>query len=212
MNFKETEIPGVIVVEPGVAEDHRGSFERTWCREEFAAHGIVRLPDQCSVSFSHRTGTLRGLHYQIDPHAEAKLIRCNAGRIFDVVVDIRPESPTYGRWRAMEMSPRERRMIYVPEGCAHGFQTLEDDTEVFYQIAGPYCAKAQRGVRWDDPELAIRWPIPDPILSEKDRALPGLAQCERPRGHYRAPGPEGGAPFDPRNARPRPGHGPANAG
>lgn len=174
MIFRKTRVPGAFVVEPEPAADDRGFFARTWCRETFAARGLAADLDQCSVSHNRRRHTLRGLHLQAAPHEEAKLVRCTQGRLFDVVVDLRPGSDAYGRWDAVELDAGAHRALYVPAGCAHGFQTLEDDTVVFYQIAGAYVPDAARGVRWDDPELAIDWPSRAPVLSARDRALPTL--------------------------------------
>ncbi len=175
MNFRQTRVPGAFVVEPEPAVDDRGFFARTWCRETFAAHGLAADLDQCSVSYNQRRHTLRGLHVQAAPHAEAKLVRCTQGRIFDVVVDLRPDSPACGRWDAAELDAQAHCALYVPPGCAHGFLTLEDDTVVFYQIAGVHMPEAARGVRWDDPDLAIAWPAAPAAISERDRALPAFA-------------------------------------
>ena len=160
------------MVAPERAEDHRGFFARTWCAEEFAAHGLVDHWAQCSVSFNIRRGTLRGLHYQRAPQAEVKLVRCTAGALYDVVVDLRPSSSTYLKHVAVELSASNRLMVYVPEGCAHGFQTLQDGSEVFYQISVPYSKEHAAGVRWDDPAFGISWPYPDPIMSDRDRDYP----------------------------------------
>ncbi len=171
MIFRETEIAGVFVIEPERQEDSRGFFARIWCREEFARHGIGKPLDQCSVSFNRERGTLRGLHYQADSHPESKLVRCTQGRVFDVAADIRPGSPTWGRWIGVELSAANHKTVYVPEGCAHGFQTLEADCEVFYQMSGPFRPEAARGVRWDDPTLGVAWPLGEPVMSERDRTL-----------------------------------------
>jgi len=172
MNFRRLSIRGAFIVEPEPIEDRRGCFARTWCRDEFAEFGLTRPFDQCAASHNEKCGTLRGMHYQAAPFEEAKLVRCTAGASFDVVADIRPGSPTEGTWIGVEITSRNRRMVYIPEGCAHGFQTLADDTEIFYQIAGRYRAEESRGIRWSDPGLAIDWPIADPILSQRDRELP----------------------------------------
>lgn len=174
MIFHRTDIEGVWIIEPERAEDGRGWFARTFCAEEFAARGLVTAFAQCSVSFNARRGTLRGLHWQAPPVAEAKLIRCTRGRVFDVAVDLRPHSATFGRWTAAEIGAVDGRMIYIPEGCAHGFQTIEDASEIFYQISVPYRPTLARGIRWDDPEIGIPWPIAAPVLSARDRALPCL--------------------------------------
>ncbi|HEY4135698.1 MAG TPA: dTDP-4-dehydrorhamnose 3,5-epimerase [Alphaproteobacteria bacterium] len=175
MIFTETRLAGAFVIEPEPATDERGLFARTFCAREFAAHGIETAVAQCSASFNKHKGTLRGLHYQAPPHNEAKLVRVTAGAIYDVAVDLREGSPTYGQWAAAELTAENRRMFFIPKGCAHGFQTLRDDSEVFYQIAEFYEPASARGLRWDDPELAIAWPDrATPILSERDRGFPGL--------------------------------------
>ena len=174
MKFRETAIPGVVVVAPERHEDERGSFARSWCAEEFAAHGLAAALAQCSISHNRRRGTLRGLHYQAEPHGEDKLVRCTRGAAFDVAVDLRPGSPTRYRWTAVEITPGNGLALYLPRGVAHGFQTLADDTDILYQMAQPYRPEAARGLRWDDPTLAIAWPLPDPILSARDAALPTL--------------------------------------
>jgi dTDP-4-dehydrorhamnose 3,5-epimerase len=174
MRFHETELPGVLVVEPEVHRDERGSFARAWCREEFCSRGLVPDFVQANTAVNRVKGTVRGLHYQVDPHTEAKLIRCTRGAIYDVAVDVRTDSPTYGRWAGVELSSESGRMFYVPPGCAHGYQTLADDTEVFYLVSAFYCPGAERGVRHDDPAVGISWPLPVSLLSEKDRAWPAL--------------------------------------
>ena len=176
MIFRETSLPGVFVIEPQPAHDERGFFARTWCREEFAAHGLTPALAQCSVSWNRARGTVRGLHWQAAPHAEAKLVRCTRGAIHDVALDVRAGSPTRGRWVAATLTADDRRMLYVPEGVAHGFQTLADDTQVFYQMSGPHHPGSERGVRWDDPDLGIEWPVAETIVSPRDARLPSLAQ------------------------------------
>jgi dTDP-4-dehydrorhamnose 3,5-epimerase len=175
MRFVETEIEGVVVVELEEHVDERGSFARTWCRDEMSAAGLAGELAQCSLSRNTRAGTLRGLHYQHPPHEEAKLVRCTRGAIFDVAVDLRPGSPTRGRWVGVELDPDNGKALYVPEGCAHGFQTLVDDSEVAYMISTPYAPEASAGVRWDDPHLAVAWPDVEGerTISERDRSLPG---------------------------------------
>ncbi len=172
MNFSATPIAGVFVIEPERAADQRGFFARLWCAEAFAAHGIEASFTQASASVNRLKGTLRGLHYQAPPHGECKLIRCVRGAAFDVAVDLRPGSATRGHWISVELTAGNTRMILIPEGIAHGFQTLADDTELAYQISAAYHPEAARGVRWDDPDLAIAWPLADPILSLRDRNLP----------------------------------------
>ena len=172
MIFLPTALAGVYVIEVERREDPRGFFARSWCREEFQAQGLVADIAQCSVSFNRRRGTLRGMHYQGAPYEETKVVRCTMGRVFDVALDLRRGSATYCRWFGMDLSAENRRALYIPRGVAHGFQTLDDDAEVFYQISEPYRPEAVRGVRWDDPAFGISWPLPDPVLSEKDRAYP----------------------------------------
>jgi dTDP-4-dehydrorhamnose 3,5-epimerase len=178
MRFHETELPGVWVVEPEVHRDERGSFARTWCREEFRSKGLVPDYVQANSAVNLVEGTVRGLHYQVDPHAEAKLVRCIRGAIYDVAVDLRPDSPTWGRWAGVELSAENGRMVYVPPGCAHGYQTLSDDTEAFYLVSAFYAPDAERGIRHDDPAVGVRWPLPVSAVSQKDRAWPML----RPHG------------------------------
>jgi dTDP-4-dehydrorhamnose 3,5-epimerase len=173
--FRPTELPGVWVIEPERSADERGFFARTWCAREFEARGLTAELTQCSVSWNRTRGTVRGLHFQAAPHEEAKLVRCTRGAIHDVALDLRAASPTRRRWVAVELTADNRRMLFVPEGVAHGFQTLADDTEVFYQISREYRPDAQRGVRWHDPALGITWPVRDAIVSARDAALPLLA-------------------------------------
>lgn len=171
MKFNEIPLQGAYLIEPEPVADQRGFFARTWCADEFRRHGLNAHLAQCSVSFNVRRGTLRGMHYQNEPYSEAKLVRCCAGAIYDVLLDLRSASLTYLRWYATELSATNHRMLYVPEGFAHGFQTLLDDCEVFYQISRPYSPEHARGVRWDDPLCAIEWPDRNPILSPKDSAF-----------------------------------------
>ena len=173
MIFTPTELEGAFVVDLEPIEDERGFFARAWDRVEFAERGLSTELAQCNLSFNHRRGTLRGMHFQVEPHAEAKLVRCTRGAIYDVVVDLRPDSPTRTRWLGVELSGDNRRMLYVPEGFAHGYQTLVDETETYYHVSAFYAPAAERGVRWDDPAFGIEWPDPDPpVMSEKDRAWP----------------------------------------
>ena len=175
MRFSRTNLPGAFIVDIERHADERGFFARTWSAEEFGSHGLSKTLSQCSMSHNVRKGTLRGMHYQAAPHEEAKLVRCTRGAIHDVALDLRPGSPTRHRWTAVELSADNRRMLFVPEGVAHGFQTLVDDTEVFYQISRFHQPDAQRGVRWHDPALGIPWPVRDTIVSARDAALPLLA-------------------------------------
>jgi dTDP-4-dehydrorhamnose 3,5-epimerase len=170
--FRETALRGAWIIELEPREDERGFFARAWCEDEFAEHGLTTRIAQCNISWNARRGTLRGLHFQAEPHAEVKLVRCSRGAVYDVIVDLRPSSPSYTRWAGVELTAENRRTLYVPEGFAHGFQTLSDDTELFYQVSEPYAPAAERGVRWDDPAFGIVWPLTDPILSDKDRVWP----------------------------------------
>jgi dTDP-4-dehydrorhamnose 3,5-epimerase len=157
--------------------DNRGFFARTYCEHEFSAQGISDRFVQCSLSGNLRKGTLRGLHFQKPPYAEAKLIRCTKGKVYDVAVDLRPNSQTFGKWFAAELSEENHHLFYLPQGFAHGFQALSDESEVFYQISEYYHAEAAAGVRWDDPSIAVSWPLANPILSPKDQSLPLLADA-----------------------------------
>lgn len=170
MIFGPTPIGGAFAIEIERVEDERGFFARTFCQEEFRSHGLDPCVAQCGVSFSERRGTLRGMHLQAEPHAEAKLVRCTRGAIYDVILDLRDGSPTRARWWAVELTPTPGRLLYVPEGVAHGFQTLEPDTEVSYQLSHAYVAEAATGVRWDDPAFGIEWPLEVTAMSAGDRA------------------------------------------
>lgn len=173
MRFHETDLAGVVVVEPEVIEDDRGLFARTYCAREFEEQGIRFSPVQSSTSFNLRRGTVRGLHYQAPPQAEAKLVRCSMGRIYDVAVDIRPNSATFGVWTALELTASNRRALFIPPGFAHGFQTLVDDSEVFYLMSEFFEPESERGVRWDDPEVGITWPPERTrVISDRDQHLP----------------------------------------
>jgi dTDP-4-dehydrorhamnose 3,5-epimerase len=169
VRFTETRLSGAFVVELDLLADERGHFARTFDVAEFAEHGLDPAVVQCNTSFNTRRGTLRGMHYQADPDGEAKLVRCTRGSIYDVAVDLRPDSGSRGRWFGAELSASNGRMLYIPTGMAHGFQTLEDGTEVHYQMSHHYVPEAARGVRFDDPAFGIEWPLPDPIVSERDR-------------------------------------------
>jgi dTDP-4-dehydrorhamnose 3,5-epimerase len=173
MLFTETKLRGVYFIEIDPVEDERGFFARTFCREEFAEHGLTSNIAQCNLSYNQKRGTLRGLHYQVAPWQEAKLVSCVAGSFYDVVLDLRNDSPTYCEWIGVELSARgRRRMLYIPEGFAHGFQTLQDDTEVFYQMSHAYVPEAARGVRWNDPAFAIHWPDGPRTISARDQHYP----------------------------------------
>lgn len=173
MIFTETELAGAFVLDLERREDERGFFARAWCANELAEHGLETRLVQANVSFNERKGTLRGMHMQEPPHAEVKLIRATRGAVFDVIVDLRPDSPTYRRWAGFELSAENGRAVYVPEGFAHGYQTLTDGAETFYLVSEFYAPGAERGVRWDDPAFGIEWPDPaNAILSEKDASWP----------------------------------------
>jgi dTDP-4-dehydrorhamnose 3,5-epimerase len=174
MRFLETKVDGAFLIEPEPIADERGLFARTWCREEFEEHGLNPGLAQANVSFNHRKGTLRGMHYQAAPHQEAKLVRCTQGAVFDVALDLRPASPTYLAWFGAELDAGNRAMLYVPEGCAHGFLTLADATEVAYQMSAPYAPAAARGVRWDDPAFAIEWPGEVLVINQRDASYPDV--------------------------------------
>jgi dTDP-4-dehydrorhamnose 3,5-epimerase len=173
--FSETPVPGAWRIDPEPIGDERGHFARTWDARQFAEHGLDPTLAQCSVSFNRREGTLRGMHYQCAPNEEAKLVRCTRGAIYDVVLDMRPGSTTYLAWHAAELTADNGRALFIPAGCAHGFQTLAPDSEVLYMISVPYEATAARGVRWDDPRFGIEWP-PAPaggrVMSARDATYP----------------------------------------
>jgi dTDP-4-dehydrorhamnose 3,5-epimerase len=186
--FTQTRLAGALVIDPEPHADDRGFFARTFCAREFAEHGLTTTLVQCNVSLNHHQGTLRGMHWQAPPHEEAKLIRCTRGAIHDVIVDLRPGSPTLGEHIGVELTADNRRMLYVPEGFAHGFVTREDDTEVFYQMSAFYEPGAARGMRYDDPAVGIRWPGEVRVVSERDRAWPdweGVRGVARPRAVWR---------------------------
>jgi dTDP-4-dehydrorhamnose 3,5-epimerase len=170
--FSPTPLGGAFVIEPEPEVDARGLFARTWCRHELERHGLEARVAQCSTSFNTRKGTLRGLHYQSPPLAETKIVRCTRGAIYDVIVDLRPDSPTFTQHFGLALTADDRKALYIPPLVAHGFQTLEDDTEVFYQISEFYSPEHARGVRWDDPAFRIAWPPADRIISERDRTYP----------------------------------------
>ncbi len=172
MRFTETVIPGAWVIDPDPHVDDRGRFMRTWCAREFTEHGLHFAPVQANTGFNVRKGTVRGMHFQTEPALEAKLIRCTRGAIFDAVLDLRSESLTYGKWYGTELTPDNGKMLYVPERCAHGYQTLEDCTDVFYITSAFYTPSAARGVRFDDPAFGIQWPLAVTKISEQDRSWP----------------------------------------
>jgi dTDP-4-dehydrorhamnose 3,5-epimerase len=172
MILVDTPLPGAYVIDLERLDDDRGWFARTFAAEEFVAHGLNPAVVHCNVSFNSRAGTLRGMHYQVAPHAECKLVRCTRGAIYDVIVDLRPDSSTYLRWFGVGLDADEGRSLYAPEGCAHGFQTLVDESEVLYQMSHEYVPSHARGVRWDDPAFAIEWPDAERTISERDRTYP----------------------------------------
>jgi dTDP-4-dehydrorhamnose 3,5-epimerase len=168
MLFEKIPLQGAYLLKPQKLEDNRGFFARAFCAAEFVQYGLNPSVLQCNVSFNRRKATLRGMHYQATPHAEAKLVRCTAGAIHDVIVDLKPESATYCRWFDVELSSENRWMLYVPEGFAHGYLTLTEGAEVFYQVSQSYVPESERGVRWNDPAFGIQWPIAPEVISERD--------------------------------------------
>jgi len=175
--FEQTALPGAYVVDPELHRDERGFFARTWCKKEFEEHGLNPRLVQCNISFNARKGTLRGMHYQAAPYEEAKLVRCTMGAICDIIVDLRPESPTFGKHFAVTLSAENRKMLYIPERLAHGFITLADGTEISYQMSEFYSPESARGIRWNDPFFGIRLPLEVAVISERDRSYPDF----RPR-------------------------------
>lgn len=174
MIFRETKLPGVFEIHLEPRFDERGFFARCWCQLEFESNRLNPKLVQCSISYNAQRGTLRGLHYQAEPYPETKLVRCTRGAIYDVVIDLRPHSPTFKDWIAVVLTAANCHMVYVPEGCGHGFLTLEDGTEVFYQMSEFYNPESSRGVRWDDPAFQIAWPAKVEVISERDRAYANL--------------------------------------
>lgn len=171
MKFTETKLKGAFLIDPEFLEDERGFFARTCCRKEFEQRGLNFDWVQCNISYNKRRGTLRGMHYQVDPFAEVKLVRCTMGAIYDVIIDLRPDSKTYRQWIAAELSSENRKMIYIPQGFAHGFQTLVDNSEIFYQMSAFYAPKCTRAVRWNDPQFEIQWPEAERTISKKDQKI-----------------------------------------
>jgi dTDP-4-dehydrorhamnose 3,5-epimerase len=172
MIFRPTTIEGAFVVELERREDERGFFARSWCRGELEAQHLDTRLAQCSISWNRQRGTLRGMHWQAAPHEETKLVRCTRGALWDVALDLRPNSPSYLRHAAVELNADNRLALYIPAGCAHGFQTLSDDTEILYFMSTAYAPEAQRGARWDDPSFGIGWPIANPIMHPRDQMYP----------------------------------------
>lgn len=175
MKFTPARLAGVWVIDLELREDARGFFARTWCEQEFAAHGLNTRWPQGNLTRTLRRGMLRGLHWQAEPRPEVKLVRCSAGAIWDVVVDVRRDSPTFGGWEAFELTADNHRQVYIPAGFAHGFQCLRDNSEVTYLMGDSYVPELARGLSWNDPRVGIPWPIPNPEMSDRDRSLPGLA-------------------------------------
>ena len=175
MQFTPTKIAGAYLVAPRRIDDHRGYFARGWCERELLEHGLTGAMVQLNIGFSHHRGTIRGLHYQIPPHAEAKFVRCTRGAIFDVVVDLRSDSPTRAQWVGAELSEANGLMLYAPPGCAHGYQTLVDNTEAYYLTSLPYAPDAARGVRYNDPAFGIAWPLAVSTISQADSEWPDFA-------------------------------------
>ncbi len=172
MIFQETKLKGAFIIEPERLEDERGFFARTWCAREFETHGLNPKLVQCNISFNKKRGTLRGMHYQEAPHEEARLVRCTMGAIYDVIIDLRPDSQTHKQWFSVELTKKNRKMFYVPEGFAHGFITLDDNTEVFYLMSEFYAPESARGVRWNDPAFNILWPEDVVEISDRDKQYP----------------------------------------
>lgn len=173
MKFTETKLKGAYIIEPEMLTDERGFFARSWCQKEFTERGLNPNLVQCNISFNPKKGTLRGMHYQAKPYEEAKLVRCTMGAIYDVIIDLRPDSPTFKQWVAVELTAENRKMLYIPEWMAHGFQTLVDNTEVFYQMSEFYHSESATGLRWDDPVFGIEWKKQQNlIISDKDLSYP----------------------------------------
>jgi dTDP-4-dehydrorhamnose 3,5-epimerase len=179
VNFRPTQIEGAWLIELDPRQDERGFLARTFSESAFAAHGLNTMWPECNVSYTKFRGTVRGMHFQAAPQEETKLIRCSAGAIFDVLVDVRRDSPTYGQWQGFDLAERNHFQLYVPGGIAHGFQTLTDDAQVSYQMSTVYVAELARGVRHDDPAVAIEWPLKVAKLSARDRHLPLLSEADR---------------------------------
>ena len=180
MIFTPTRLAGAYCIDLDARQDERGYFARVWCARELAQHGLETRVAQASMSFNARRGTLRGMHYQVAPHEEVKIVRCTRGAIWDVIVDVRPGSPTYLQHIGVELTAANHRQLYIPQGFAHGFQTLEDECEVGYQMSEFYAPDAQRGFRWNDPAVGISWPLPHPILNDRDRGYPDLVPASHP--------------------------------
>lgn len=181
MIFHQLDIPGAYLLEPQRHEDVRGFFARTYCRDELEERGLDPTVVQCNVSVNKKRGTVRGMHWQADPHPEIKLVRCTNGSIFDVILDLRPGSETYRQHWGVELTRDNRMSLYIPVGVAHGFQTLEDDSEVFYQMSEFYHPECARGVRWDDPAFEVEWPLPISVIADKDTEFPDYSPADTPK-------------------------------
>jgi dTDP-4-dehydrorhamnose 3,5-epimerase len=170
MTFTQTKLAGAYIVELEKRKDERGFFARAWCAREFRERGLAWQMVQANIAANRARGTLRGLHYQLAPHQEVKLVRCTKGAIFDVIIDLRPESDTYKQWLSVELTAQNNKLLYAPQGFAHGYQTLRDDTDVFYQVSEFYSPESERGIRWNDPAFSIQWPVTDSVvISAKDQ-------------------------------------------
>jgi dTDP-4-dehydrorhamnose 3,5-epimerase len=176
VKFLETPLTGACIVEIEPIEDNRGLFARSWCKREFEAHNLNPEIVQCNISFNIKKGILRGMHYQIKPFEETKLVRCTRGAIFDVIIDLRADSPTFKDWFAIELTDKNRKILYIPKCFAHGFQTLKDNTEVYYQMSEYYSPEYSKGIRWDDPSFSIQWPENKRIISKRDQQYPDFSQ------------------------------------
>lgn len=176
MKFSQSKLFGAFIIDIEPKADERGMFARCWCESEFSNHNLITTLSQCSISFNRHKGTLRGMHYQMAPHAETKIVRCTRGSVFDVIVDLRQGSPTYKKWDGVTLSANNHRMIYIPQGLAHGLITLEPDTEVFYQISTPFVPESAGGVRWNDPCFNISWPMAPAVIAERDANYPDFVE------------------------------------
>jgi len=174
MIFTETRLKGAFLIQPELIEDERGFFARTWSQREFAERGLNSKLTEGNISFNKKKGTLRGMHYQAPPHGQAKLVRCTRGSIYDMIIDLRSSSTTFKEWLGVELTASNHLMLYIPENFAHGYQTLEDETEIAYQVSGAYAPESERGVRWDDPAFGINWPLTVTIINERDRTYPNF--------------------------------------
>ena len=176
MQFKETKLSGAYIIDLDTLEDERGFFARAFCQKEFEENGLKSNIAQCNLSFNHKKGTLRGMHYQVKPYEEVKMVRCTQGKILDVIIDLRKDSATYKKWVGVELSAENNSMLYVPEGFAHGYQTLEDNSVVYYQVTEFYQPGSERGIRWNDPAFNIDWPLEISVISDKDNSHPDYTE------------------------------------